>query len=102
MPSAKGLFHRAIIESGATLKLVERDQATRVATELLKNVGLSRGQVRELQALPAARIMGAYFETMRQMNVDQMTMGFSPTMDGSTSRSIRSTPRRPPSHRRCR
>jgi para-nitrobenzyl esterase len=83
MPSAKGLFHRAIIESGATLKLVERDQATRVATQLLKNVGLSRSQVRELQALPAARVMGAYFETMRQMNVDQMTMGFSPTMDGN-------------------
>ena len=33
--------------------------------------------------MPAARIMGAYFETMRQMNVDQMTMGFSPTMDGT-------------------
>src|SRR3989442_1022328 len=31
MPSAKGLFHRAVIESGATIKLVERDQATRVA-----------------------------------------------------------------------
>ena len=83
MPSAKGLFHRAIIESGATLKLVERDQATRVATELLKTLGLSRGQVREMQALPASRIMGAYFATMRQMNVDQMTMGFSPTMEGS-------------------
>ncbi len=26
MPAAKGLFHRAIIESGATLKLVEPEQ----------------------------------------------------------------------------
>jgi para-nitrobenzyl esterase len=82
MPSAKGLFHRAIIESGATLKLVERDQATRVAGELLKTLGLNKGQVRELQALPLAKVMGAYFATMRQMNVDQMTMGFSPTVDG--------------------
>src|SRR6478735_8667560 len=31
MPSAKGLFHRAVIESGATLKLVEPAQGARVA-----------------------------------------------------------------------
>jgi para-nitrobenzyl esterase len=30
-PSAKGLFHRAVIESGATLRLVEADHGTRVA-----------------------------------------------------------------------
>jgi para-nitrobenzyl esterase len=82
MPSAKGLFHRAIIESGATLKLVERDQADRVASELLGKLGLNRSQVRELQSLPVDRIMSAYFAVVRSMNVDQMTMGFSPTMDG--------------------
>ena len=82
MPSAKGLFHRAIIESGATIKLVEREQTARVANELLKKLELNRSQVRELQNLPLDRIMGAYFATMRSMNVDQMTMGFSPTVDG--------------------
>ena len=45
MPSAKGLFHRAIIESGATLKLVEREQAARVARELAKQLGLDRANV---------------------------------------------------------
>jgi para-nitrobenzyl esterase len=29
------------------------------------------------------RIMSAYFRVVRQMNVDQMTMGFSPTVDGT-------------------
>jgi para-nitrobenzyl esterase len=82
MPSAKGLFHRAIIESGATIKLVERDQATRVATELLSKLGLNKSQARELQNLPVEKIMGAYFAAVRSMNVDQMTMGFSPTVDG--------------------
>ena len=82
MPSAKGLFHRAIIESGPTITLVEQNQATRVAAELLAKLGLSKSQVRELQALPVERIMSAYFAVMRGMNVDQMTMGFSPTMDG--------------------
>lgn len=82
MPSAKGLFHRAAIESGATIKLVERDQAARVAGELLAKLGLNKSQVRELQNLPVEKIMGAYFAVVRSMNVDQMTMGFSPTVDG--------------------
>jgi para-nitrobenzyl esterase len=82
MPSAKGLFHRAIIESGATIKLVERDQATRVAVELLSKLDLNKSQVRDLQTVPIEKVMGAYFATVRSMNVDQMTMGFSPTVDG--------------------
>lgn len=82
MPQAKGLFHRAIIESGATLKLVEREQAARVAAELLSKLELGRSQVRKVQQLPVERIMTAYFAVVREMNVDQMTMGFSPTVDG--------------------
>ena len=82
MPAAKGLFHRAIIESGPTITLVEREQATRVAENLLKELGLTRNGARELQSFPVERIMGAYFEVMRKMNVDQMTEGFSPAMEG--------------------
>jgi para-nitrobenzyl esterase len=82
MPSAKGFFHRAIIESGPTISLVEQNQATRVAAELLAKLGLDKSKVRELQNLPVERIMSAYFAVTRSMNVDQMTMGFSPTVDG--------------------
>jgi para-nitrobenzyl esterase len=83
MPSAKGLFHRAVIESGATIKLVERDQAARVARELATQLGLESPSLRDLQAVPLERMMSAYFATVRSMNVDQMTMGFSPTVDGT-------------------
>ena len=38
---------------------------------------------RSLQGLPIDLIMKAYFATVRSMNVDQMTMGFSPTVDGA-------------------
>src|SRR4029078_6174149 len=57
MPSAKGLFHRAIIESGPTIKLVEREQATRVAIELMSKLGINKSQLRELQSVPVERIM---------------------------------------------
>jgi para-nitrobenzyl esterase len=82
MPKAKGLFHRAVIESGATLRLVESAQGTRVARELMTTLGLTRGQARELQKIPLDKLMGAYFEVVRKMNVDQMTQGFSPLVDG--------------------
>jgi para-nitrobenzyl esterase len=83
MPPAKGLFHRAIIESGATIELVEPEQASRVARELLRELKLAPAQWRELQTVPLATLMSAYFATVRRMNVDQMTMGFSPTVDGT-------------------
>jgi para-nitrobenzyl esterase len=83
MPSAKGLFHRAIIESGPTIKLVEREQATRVAARLMDKLGVPKSQVRDLQKVPVEKIMAAYFAVVRDMaGADQMTEGFSPTMDG--------------------
>jgi para-nitrobenzyl esterase len=83
MPSAKGLFHRAVIESGATIKLVERDQAARVARAFAAKLELDKPSLRDLQAVPLDRVMRAYFATVRDMNVDQMTMGFAPTVDGT-------------------
>ena len=83
MPSAKGLFHRAIIESGATITLVQRDVAAKVAERLLTKLSLNNTQLRELQNLPVQKIMSAYFAVVKDMaGVDQMTAGFSPTMDG--------------------
>ncbi len=84
MPSAKGLFHRAVIESGPTIKLVEREQAIRDAQMLLAKLNVGKAQVRDLQKMPVDRIMGAYFAVGKDMGgQDQMTQGFSPTVDGS-------------------
>ncbi len=84
MPSAKGLFHRAVIESGPTIKLVEREQAIRVAGMLLAKLNVDKSQVRELQKMPVDRIMRAYFAAVKDMTeLDQMTQGFSPTVDGT-------------------
>jgi para-nitrobenzyl esterase len=82
MPAAKGLFHRAIIESGATLRLVEPEAGARAARELLSELRLAPGSGDALQAVPLDRLMAAYFTVVRRMNVDQMTQGFSPAMDG--------------------
>jgi para-nitrobenzyl esterase len=84
MPSAKGLFHRAVIESGPTIRLVEREQAVHVAGMLLDKLNVNKSNVRELQKTPVDRIMSAYFSVVKDMGTqDQMTQGFSPTVDGT-------------------
>jgi para-nitrobenzyl esterase len=59
MPSAKGLFQRAAIESGAALRGGPREAATKSAEGLLKALGLHAGQGRELQDVPLDKLMAA-------------------------------------------
>ena len=40
MPRAKGLFHKAIIQSGASVRFAERERTTRLADAVLKHLGL--------------------------------------------------------------
>ena len=55
MPAAKGLFHKAIVQSGASVRFAERERTTQLANAVLKQLGLAPSQLDELQALPLAR-----------------------------------------------
>jgi para-nitrobenzyl esterase len=59
MPSAKGLFHRAVIQSGAGLRGGAREAANKTAETLINELGLKPGQGRELQKVPLDKLMGA-------------------------------------------
>jgi para-nitrobenzyl esterase len=59
MPSAKGLFHRAVVESGAALTGIPRDAANKSTEAFLGKVGLKPAQAGELQNLPVDRIVQA-------------------------------------------
>jgi para-nitrobenzyl esterase len=59
MPDARGLFHRAVIESGAVLRLMPRVDGVKYASLLLAELGLKPGQVREIQSVPMARLLQA-------------------------------------------
>ena len=84
MPCAKGLFHRAAIESGPGIRATEREPATKTAEKLLTELGLKPGQVRELQKLPLERIMAAYFATGSSMATGTGRRGFAPVLDGDS------------------
>ena len=44
MPGAKGLFNKAIIQSGASVRFAERERTTRLAEAVLKQLELGRAR----------------------------------------------------------
>jgi para-nitrobenzyl esterase len=83
MPGAKGLFHRAIIESGAVLRLTAREDAIRTTELLLAELGLARDQTRELQNVPMARLLAANAAVGGKLTLREPGMtANSPTVDG--------------------
>jgi len=83
MPAAKGLFHRAIIESGAVLRLTAREDGTRATELLLAELGLGKSQVRELQSVPLARLLAANAAVVGRLpGREPGTTANSPTVDG--------------------
>ena len=62
MPSAKGLFHRAIAMSGSALRGTPRTNATKAAEEFLARLGLKSNQLDELQKMPFKQLQET-FET---------------------------------------
>ena len=59
MPSAQGLFHKAIVMSGPGLRAVEPDAATELAERVLHELGLTVDQIDQLHDLPIARLIEA-------------------------------------------
>jgi len=89
MPSAKGLFHRAIVQSGPFLKSLSPDYSGRLAELLLAELGLSKSQLRELQTIPVDRLTGAATEAMKKMPRPKPSLrrtygeyDWGPTVDG--------------------
>jgi para-nitrobenzyl esterase len=59
MPSAKGLFIRAIVQSASAIRGVPRDEATHSAEKYMGVLGLRPNQIDELQQLPAEKLVAA-------------------------------------------
>ena len=83
MPSAKGLFYRAVIESGAVLRLTTHEDAVRQTDLLLAELGLKAGQIRELQNVPMDRLLAADAAVQKKITLREPGMtANSPMVDG--------------------
>ena len=74
VPAAKGLFHRAAIQSGSLTRFVPRDKATESAAKLIAKLGLTKANIADIQkvswqelllAQEAASAEGAAFAPVR-------------------------------------
>jgi len=89
MPAAKGLFHRAIVQSGPFLKSLSPDYSGRLAELVIAELGLSKSQVNELQGISVDRLSGAATEAMKKMPPHKSSLrevygerDWGPTVDG--------------------
>jgi para-nitrobenzyl esterase len=53
MPSAKGLFHKASIESGSALRRISKEVATQTARRVLEDLGIGTNELHKLADVPA-------------------------------------------------
>lgn len=59
MPSAKGLFHKAVVQSGAWLSFIEPDTATELSRAVIEELGLTPDTVSGITELPYPKIQQA-------------------------------------------
>jgi para-nitrobenzyl esterase len=77
MPAAKGLFHRAAMQSCLGLRGMTREAATKTAKDFMAALQLQPDQVEELQKLPVRKLLDAV-----QAVTQGMPGGFEPVVDG--------------------
>lgn len=59
MPSAKGLFHKAVVQSGSQVEVFAEDMTAGISSIALHEFGLDAGDVESLQALPIGALQAA-------------------------------------------
>ena len=88
MPQAKGLFHKAVVLSGASLYAGDKDHSEGLGAYVLREAGLGRSQVHQLQELPWPEYYAIATRASRAFNAEArgafegMRRGFGPVVDG--------------------
>lgn len=87
MPKAKGLFHKAIIQSGTLINVMTKEKSTAIGLAVLDVLGLTKEQVSSLDTVPYKKLVQIGNEALRK-TVGMRTpgsskmFGFGPVPDG--------------------
>jgi len=88
MPSAKGLFHKGIIQSSPALRGMESAAATEVAERLLEKLEIKTNEIEKLQEIPHQQLLEAVIsmplrtQVRREAVAAGSIMSFTPVVDG--------------------
>lgn len=94
MPAAKGLFHRAIVESGSMLRANTEERSQKLADLVVAELGLTSSTIDQIHTMPYAQVLHASQEVLRKNNPRPAggvpnfrrmaeSLGFSPVVDGA-------------------
>jgi para-nitrobenzyl esterase len=86
MPAARGLFHKAIIQSGPAVQMASRDDASETARQLLAELDLGPAQASKLRGIPAPELARAQAAVLKKVSMmsfaNRRRVGFNPVIDG--------------------
>ncbi len=88
MPSAKGLFHKAVVLSGASLQAGDKDYSEKLGSYVVDSAGLKPSEVDKLQQMSWKEYYAIATEASQKLAKEMpsgaagMRRGFSPVVDG--------------------
>jgi para-nitrobenzyl esterase len=83
MPAAKGLFHKAIIQSGPSARMVEKTEAIMIAKRALSTLGVQRSDVHKLPTMDLATLLKAASAAQKPSN-GIVKGALAPVVDGQS------------------
>ena len=81
-PAARGLFQRAIAQSGAASHLHDEESAIAIADELLRELGIASDATRALRDVPVAALLEAQSRIVARRVGTPGWLPFQPVVDG--------------------
>ncbi|HSW51116.1 MAG TPA: carboxylesterase family protein, partial [Bryobacteraceae bacterium] len=89
MPSAKGLFHRAVVQSGSSLRQGTQENSRKLAAAMLSELNLRPSQLDKLSEVPVTRLFEASAAALKKLAPPQQQrgpggarIGWAPVVDG--------------------
>ncbi len=95
MPAAKGLFHKAIVQSGSITNLMSPKYSRRIGAATVANLGISPAKIDEIASVPYEKLYAAYNKAILEVTadarqdgalpeniLDQLLFGQCPVVDG--------------------
>ena len=91
MPAAKGLFHRAAVESGSLLNASTADDSAKLGAAVMQQLGLSASQIDQIHDVPVEKLIQAGIAAVKTLAPPFRPggafrlprIGWQPTVDGS-------------------
>ncbi len=89
-PSAHGLFHKAIVQSGSMLRTMEARYSRRIGEETVRLLGLDAARIDSLARVPYDKLLAAGEQAVANVrrqaeqegNASSFIFGWAPTVDG--------------------